>query len=158
VSKQLHYIVSAFLLIIFFSGLFLFVNKISFDHSSPIAEFSYQETYMEEAPVSDAALRGKAIFNARCASCHGIFKDQTGPALTNLEDRHKWADRNELYRWIKNPAAYMKNDAYTQQLKKQYGSMMTAFPDMANEEIDAIVEYIRSARLQQSIPMPLASR
>ena len=68
----------------------------------------------------------------------------TGPPLAGLEDRHKWADHNELLKWVNNPAAYMKGDSYTQGLQKQYGSMMTAFPALTLKDVDAIVSYINA--------------
>ena len=78
----------------------------------------------------------------KCASCHNLFKDGTGPALAGLEERHKWADHNELLKWINNPAAYMATDPYTQGLKAKYGSMMTGFPDLTLKDVDNIVAYI----------------
>lgn len=79
----------------------------------------------------------------KCASCHNIFKATTGPALEGLEGRHKWADHNELLKWINNPAGYMANDAYTTGLKTQYGGqMMTAFADITLKDVDNIVAYI----------------
>ncbi|MCX6317498.1 MAG: c-type cytochrome [Bacteroidetes bacterium] len=86
---------------------------------------------------------GKTLFVGKCASCHNIFKATTGPALMNLEERHKWADHKELLKWINNPAGYMANDPYTQGLKAQYGGqMMTAFSDITLKNVDDIVAYI----------------
>ena len=87
---------------------------------------------------------GKALFISKCQSCHLVFKDATGPALMNIEDRHKWADHNELLKWIQNPAAYMANDPYTQGLKAKFGSVMQGFPDFTVKEVDAVVSYINS--------------
>lgn len=68
---------------------------------------------------------------AKCAACHNPLKDGTGPALKDLEQRHKWADHNELLKWINNPAVYMKTDPYTQGLKAKYNNlMMTGFADV----------------------------
>lgn len=79
----------------------------------------------------------------KCASCHNIFKATTGPALMNVEERHKWADHKELLKWINNPAGYMGSDPYTQGLKAQYGGqMMTAFADITLKDVDNIVAYI----------------
>ena len=64
---------------------------------------------------------GKAIFNSKCAACHNVLKDGTGPALAGIEERHKWADHKELLAWINNPASYMAKDPYTQGLKAKYG-------------------------------------
>jgi cytochrome c551/c552 len=87
---------------------------------------------------------GKALFISKCQQCHQVFKPGTGPALMNLEQRHKWADHNELLKWVHNPGGYMATDPYTQGLKTQFGSMMTAFPDLTIKDIDAIVSYINT--------------
>ena len=50
---------------------------------------------------------GKAIFNSKCAACHNVFKNSTGPALGGMEERGPWSDRKKLYAWIHNPAAFM---------------------------------------------------
>ena len=92
--------------------------------------------------VNVSAQDGKALFNSKCASCHQVMKDATGPALMNLEERHKWADHNELLKWVNNPAGYMAKDPYTQGLKVKYTSMMSGFPDLTVKDIDAIVGYV----------------
>ena len=92
-----------------------------------------------------SAQDGKALFQGKCASCHNPLKEGTGPALAGLEDRHKWADHNELLKWVNNPTAYMAADPYTQGLKAKYGSMMTGFPDLTIKDLDAIVAYINTA-------------
>ncbi len=88
---------------------------------------------------------GKTLFMSKCASCHNVLKKGTGPALAGLEERHKWADHNELLKWINNPAGYMATDPYTQGLKAEYGSMMTAFADITLKNVDDMVAYINSA-------------
>ena len=89
-----------------------------------------------------SAQDGKALFQSKCQTCHNIFKDLTGPALQDLESRHKWADHKELLAWINNPGGYMAKDAYTTGLKAKFGSVMTAFPDVTLKDVDAIVSYI----------------
>ena len=90
---------------------------------------------------------GKALFMGKCASCHQVLKPGTGPALAGLEDRHKWADHNELLAWIQNPAAYIAKDPYTQGLLAQYKSMMTGFADVTLTDVDNIVAYINDAAI-----------
>ena len=94
--------------------------------------------------VNTSAQDGKVLFMSNCASCHKVDRKLTGPALAGLEDRGKWADHNELLKWINNPSAYMANDSYTQGLKTEYGSMMTAFPALTLKDVDAIVTYINA--------------
>ncbi len=94
---------------------------------------------------------GAALFQLNCASCHAVHKNSTGPALADMESRGPWGDRKELVAWIHNPAKYMQNDPYTQQLKDQYGGVVvTGFPNLSEEDIDAIVEYVKS------VPPPAA--
>jgi mono/diheme cytochrome c family protein len=88
---------------------------------------------------------GKTLFMSKCASCHNPLKDGTGPALKGVEERHTWADHNEILKWAHNPQAYMASDPYTQGLKARFGSMMTAFPDLTIKDVDAIVSYINDA-------------
>lgn len=95
---------------------------------------------------------GKALFNSKCASCHNVLKAATGPALKGLEERHKWADHNELLKWVNNPAGYMATDPYTQGLKTQYGSMMSGFADLTIKDIDNIVAYINDASVVKAPP------
>ena len=89
--------------------------------------------------------KGKQLFAQNCQSCHALDKPLTGPALRDFHTRGPWGDRNELYKWVKNPAAYMETNAYAKALKDQYGSMMQASPTMSNQDIDDIAEYIITA-------------
>lgn len=88
---------------------------------------------------------GRALFTSNCASCHALNKNLTGPALAGFQNRGPWADKKELYAWIHNPVAYMAKDPYTQGLKAEYGSIMQAFPNLADKDIDAISDYITKA-------------
>jgi cytochrome c553 len=90
---------------------------------------------------------GKALFQANCASCHGVLKPISGPALTGLESRGPWSDRQKLYDWIHNPPKFMANDPYTQGLKASHNNiMMQSFPGLSTKDIDAIVDYINSVK------------
>jgi cytochrome c2 len=157
VSKQLHYIIAAFLLLLVFSGLFFFVKMIHVHDPGNIEAFS-SHTPGRNLEISPLAAQGKILFQSKCNSCHLLFKDATGPDLTRITDNDQWSDRKKLYAWIRNPAAFMKNDVYTQQMKERFGSVMTAFPDLTDKEIDAIVEYIAGTRKPVYNGLPVASR
>ncbi len=102
---------------------------------------------------------GKALFRSNCASCHGIEKGISGPALKGLEERHKWADHKEVLKWVNNPGAYMANDPYTQGLKAQWGSVMTAFPNLTLADVEAIIGYInKEAEAAAAAPVPVAGQ
>ncbi len=85
---------------------------------------------------------GKALFQANCASCHHPIKDATGPALKGVTDRVP--SKDWLYGWIKNSAAVIASgDKYANDIYNTWNkTAMTAFPNLSNEEIDAIITYV----------------
>lgn len=89
------------------------------------------------------AQNGEQLFKQNCASCHAIDKVLTGPALGGVLNRGPWAeDKKNIYDWVQNPSAFMAKDAYTQQLKDQYRMPMPGFPQLKENEIDAIINYV----------------
>ena len=94
---------------------------------------------------------GKALFNQKCASCHAIDKQLVGPALSGVEDR--WDDKAMLYDWVRNSAAVIKKGypravaVYNEYKKVQ----MTAFPELKNEDIDAILGYINTGGAKAAV-------
>jgi cytochrome c2 len=93
--------------------------------------------------ISVNAQNGEQLFKQNCASCHAIDKDVTGPALSGVLNRGPWAeDKKNLYSWVHDPAGFMAKNPYTKGLKAKFGAMMTGFPQLKNEEIDAIINYV----------------
>jgi mono/diheme cytochrome c family protein len=94
--------------------------------------------------LSLSAQDGKALFNQKCASCHAIDKQLVGPALSGVEGR--WDDKAMLYEWVRNSAAVIKKGypravaVYNEYNKIQ----MTAFPELKDADIDAILGYINT--------------
>jgi len=95
---------------------------------------------------------GKQLFQQNCQTCHALDKKLTGPALRGFTERGPWTDKNNIHAWVHNPAAFMANDKYTQALKDEYGVIMQAFPDLSNEQIDAIVDYVATAPAPGAAP------
>ncbi|WP_276502120.1 c-type cytochrome [Terrimonas pollutisoli] len=97
--------------------------------------------------TTDQALQwiaGKTFFKAKCSSCHNIFTDGTGPAMKDLEFRGPWTNRKNIYSFVANPGSFMSRNWYTQELKRKFGSMMTGFPDLSENDMDAILAYIKN--------------
>ena len=141
VNKQAVYITQAHIFLAGLAATFWIASKIS---SADQTGNSKQENVQEKTidTMSPAASNGRNLFMSKCASCHNVFRDMTGPALQGFEERGPWSDRNKLYSWVRNPEAFMKNDPYTKALKSKYGTMMSAFPNITDEEIDAIVAFL----------------
>jgi hypothetical protein len=96
---------------------------------------------------------GKQIFQANCQSCHAINKNLTGPALQGFTERGPWTDRQNVYKWIHNPAAFIPTTPYTKELQAQFGGqIMPSFPQLSEKDIDAIVDYINTAAAAAAAP------
>lgn len=150
VNKQIGYITSAHLILFSIAAGYFFISKIS---NTPTGSdgVSY-DVVVKEPVLSATAAMGKTLFISKCAACHHVFKEINGPALAGFEGRGPWSDRKQLYKWIRDPAGFMQNDAYTKGLKEKYNIIMSPFPDLTDAEIDMIVEYISFSEQQKKIP------
>lgn len=99
---------------------------------------------------SSFAQDGKALFTTNCASCHHPVKESTGPALAGAMDRVP--SKEWMYDWVKNSAKVISSgDKYANDIYNKYNKVaMTAFPNLTNEEIDAIFAYVESAATTNS--------
>ncbi|QLE03106.1 c-type cytochrome [Galbibacter sp. BG1] len=95
--------------------------------------------YAQDEASGDPAA-GKSLFNTYCAACHNLDRNMTGPALRGIGDKH---EKEWLYKWIKNSQALIKSgDEEAVKLWEEYKpSVMTAFPQLSNEDIDNIIAY-----------------
>ena len=143
-NKEVNYVLQGFLLTLVVIGAIKFSDLLLSIQPPPPEEPPTVQTY--SIPIdsykSNNGHDGKAIFQNNCASCHSTFKDLTGPALGGVSKR--LPDRKLVYKWVRNPAAILKSgDVYFNTLKKQFGDVqMTAFPDLTDGEIDAVIDYI----------------
>jgi cytochrome c2 len=86
---------------------------------------------------------GKKLFYAKCASCHMVNKDLTGPALRGVEDR--WPDKKKLYAFIRNSEEVIRSDKYARELWLEWNqTQMLPHPDLTDQNIGDILQYIRS--------------
>jgi mono/diheme cytochrome c family protein len=96
---------------------------------------------------------GEKLFKANCSSCHKVKAKLIGPALYGAEERwianaaHKGEDgKTQLYKWIKNSAAVLKEgNPYAIALFNEYNkSVMNAFPQLSDTDIDHILAYVKA--------------
>jgi mono/diheme cytochrome c family protein len=101
---------------------------------------------------SSSAQDGKAIFQANCASCHNPLKDATGPALQGVDKRVP--SKEWLYNWIHNSAKVISSgDKYANDLYNKWNkTAMTAFPQLSNAEIDAVIKYVNDYKAPSATP------
>ncbi len=91
--------------------------------------------------------KGKSLFKANCASCHNknMTDDLTGPALAGFDER--WAGREDLLNeWIRNSQAVIASgDSYATKLFADWNnSIMTPNPNLTDEDIASLLEYIKA--------------
>jgi cytochrome c551/c552 len=98
-------------------------------------------------PIAAAASQhnaGKQLFYNKCASCHMVNKELTGPALKDV--RQRWPDTLLLYAFIKNSEAVINTNAYARELWLRYNQTpMPAHPDLTDNDIREILNYIDEA-------------
>jgi mono/diheme cytochrome c family protein len=82
---------------------------------------------------------GEQIFKANCSNCHKIDNDYTGPMLAGASTRYK---KKWIYDFINNPAGIIAKNKQGQELfQKWKPTVMTAFPALTHNDIDAILAY-----------------
>ena len=91
------------------------------------------------AQAQDVA-EGRTLFKGKCASCHALDHDATGPALTPKMS----LDETYLVAWIKNNVALRASgNAQAIEAAKFSASEMTAFPTLTDEQIKSIIAYAK---------------
>lgn len=100
--------------------------------------------------------KGKSLFNANCAACHKLNKRAVGPALAGVSEKY---DKEWLYAWIKNPMGMVKaGDPQAVAVYEEYNkSVMTAFPQLSNEDIDNILAYTDYTPPASAVPAAVAT-
>ena len=96
-----------------------------------------------QAQANPPIEEGKSIFMARCAACHNINKVMTGPALSGISERRSvdW-----LVKFIQSSQTLIKSgDADAVTVFEKFNKIpMPDHPDLTEENIKSIVEYIKA--------------
>ena len=71
-----------------------------------------------------------------------------GPALKGAREREP--SKDWVYKWVANTAVMVNTDPYAIKLKEEFGNVvMTSFPDLKKEDIDAILDYANKYENQE---------
>jgi len=94
-------------------------------------------------PVDGAmADKGKAIFNEKCAMCHGLTEDKTGPAVGNVLSQ---VAPEFIMNFLLNTAEMEQKDPLVLGLIKKFGLPMPP-PGLDQDQARAILEYLRTTK------------
>jgi len=113
---------------------------------------------------------GRVLFQSKCASCHYIGKDATGPDLANILKRPyidieggypnfhftlagrysagRFSDDTSTYDHYNSAAAYHCN------VWSRFGLVPTSFPDLTYDDILPVYSYIQNESNKRNLPMP----
>lgn len=92
--------------------------------------------------MDSTQIAGKHLFEENCSMCHSPNDEAVvGPGLQGVTERQsvKW-----IVRWVQNPQRVLqREDKYAVKLYKKFNkAQMTAFPNLNESEIRAILSYI----------------
>ena len=92
--------------------------------------------------------QGEGLFKAKCATCHAVFKNGTGPKLYEARQRWESVDEGEfIYEWVRNNAALRasgKSIRANEIFQEYKGSVMSVFADLSDEQITSIFDWVDS--------------
>ncbi len=113
---------------------------------------------VQAAPAATAggdAVKGKELFNTNCAACHKLDAKATGPALRGIAAKH---DKAWLYKWIHNSSEMIKagDPAAVKLFEENNKSVMTAFPQLSEADIDNIIAYTSEPKAEPVAALPTA--
>ena len=135
--NQVRYIVYAvLLLLLFFIAYLVFLQ---FPKDKPIERSSIVPTQprtIDSLPSN--MLVAKKMFAEKCAACHGTNK--TDNHLADFEQR--WPDKKDLFDYIRKPKEVIKRNSYAKKLKEMYDVEPLGFPELTDEEIQSMINYI----------------
>lgn len=117
---------------------------------------AFNPTWAQNPRDDEAYKKGETLFKGNCTSCHKVADKLVGPALAKVYDKY---DRAWLYKWVKNSQAVVKSgDAQATAIFNEYNkSVMTAFPNFTDGDIDNILQYIKVETENPAAAAPTAA-
>lgn len=110
-------------------------------------------TFIPVAHAQVDAKEGEKLFKANCTSCHAVDRKVIGPALKGVYNRRpeEW-----IIKFVHNSTAVIKSgDEYANKLYKEYNeTLMTAFPQLKDDQIRSIIAYIKEAETAKTAAAP----
>jgi cytochrome c2 len=95
---------------------------------------------------------GKRLYENNCGACHGRFSTKDGPWLTLPGFLSRWPDKKELFAYIRNPEEVRKRNAYAKELSVIWGAKMRGVPNLTDQEIQSILDYMEAELTNEGKP------
>ncbi|MBL7745648.1 MAG: cytochrome c [Chitinophagaceae bacterium] len=100
--------------------------------------------------------KGQQLFQSKCANCHGIGKDLTGPDLAHFLKRFNGEEeifRKYHYHYLDHPWSDAC-DLYSYNLKNRFGSLGTLFQDLSDSDLNDIYRYVQNESDKNDLSLP----
>jgi cytochrome c2 len=144
-SDPRKYIIWAFLIFaLVFAGIYFAMDFISIKSSPGYCGTVDDNTFINN-DTSRSYKDGKTLFQNKCAACHVIHRDFTGPDLIGFTKRGPWSDRKKILAYLKDPWKFYKENR-TKYIEDLYNSSPVAHPAffLNEKEIDDLIYYLDS--------------
>ncbi len=110
-----------------------------------------KEFGLEISTDASQILKGKALFEQQCSTCHNFNEDAIGPNLSGLT---RQIETQWIKEFIKNPAAAIDaKDPRAVELLAKYKSQMPGFPDLTEQDLEALLSYLHTF---ETLPIPIS--
>ena len=109
-----------------------------------------EEFGVEISTDANQILKGKALFEQNCSTCHNFNEDAIGPNLSGIT---RQIETQWIREFIKNPAAAIEaKDPRAVELLAKYKSQMPGFPNLTDQDIEALLSYLHTF---ETIPLEI---
>ncbi|RIW18236.1 cytochrome C [Algoriphagus lacus] len=109
-----------------------------------------EEFGVEISTDANQILKGKALFEQNCSTCHNFNEDAIGPNLSGIT---RQIETQWIREFIKNPAAAIEaKDPRAVELLEKYKSQMPGFPNLTDQDIEALLSYLHTF---ETIPLEI---
>ena len=142
---QSKYIIWAFLIVLFvFAGIY-FIMTFAIEKNAECG--TVNDDLITNSDTSREYKDGKILFQTKCAACHILFMDATGPDLLGFTRRGPWADKRKVLDYLTNPQKFYKENKsiYIEKLY-EYSEVSHQIFLISQDEIDAIIRYLDFAK------------
>lgn len=113
--------------------------------------------FLGSAGIASNLSVGKQLFKSRCAACHGIVSEITGPALANITNKH---NETWIINFVRNSQQMIKSgDEAAKAIFEAFNSLpMPPQKDLSDNDIRNILAYIQyeTAQIALATPQPSA--
>ena len=124
----------------------LVLNAVKYFGSSSLRDVSADSVVSEKKDSVNTITnyKGQALFREKCISCHSFSKPDAAKFIVGFEKRAP--SKKLLYEFIRNSGEVIKSgEPYYSNLYKEYDVLMISFPELTNQQISDLIEYMKQA-------------